>query len=289
MLGGNCSPCCGWRCYYTDEGSPPITPANFSLGDPECEDVRFVTIRLQWDTPYDGVDCIPEMTYDVDISADYDPDTSTGTWRPANLVNGGIAYYRTRGDVLANNVHLKCEYDVFYTEEMQLDSYRVNGYLPTRRVWFRVRSDARSGPYNGQTSAWAVVGPFNDPRYCGNNVAEVYRNYDDGWFEIPIMINHSGYSPQGCETPGALVDAFAITSTEFAVDPDQFPDPAVKQGMYFNDTTDTTSGLVMNAGGDAIEGTGLLAYDEDILTIWVLVQMQEAREVIGLIRMTMDY
>lgn len=288
MLGGDCSPCCGWRCYYTDDGSPPITPANFTIADPECADERFVTRKLQWDTPYDG-DCIPEMTYDVDISADYDADTTAGTWQPARLVSGDVAYGITRAQVLANSVELKCDYDVFFPEAMQLSFYRTNGYLPDRQVYFRVRSDARSGPFNGQTSDWAIVGPFDDPRYCVNNVSEVYRNYGDGWFEIPLTINHSGYAPSGCSTPNALIDAFAITSTEFATLPGQFPNPAVKQGMYLNDTTAITVGMPSNAAGDAIEGTGLLAYDEDILTIWVLVQMQNAREVMSITRMTMDY
>lgn len=288
MLGSSCSPCCGWRCYYTNDGSPPIKPANFTIADPECADERFVTRKIRWGTPYDG-DCIPEMTYDVDISGDYDADTGTGTWQPARLASGDIAYYITRPQVLANSVELRCEYDVFFPEAMQISSYRANGYLPARRVYFRVRSDARSGPYNGQTSDWAIVGPFDDPRYCVNNFSEVYRNYGDGWFEIPLMINHSGYSPYGCSTPNALVDAFAITSTEFVTLPSQFPNPAVKQGMYFNNTSAVTIGLQPTNLGEAIEGTGLLAYDDDIATIWVFVQMQNAREVMSITRMGMDY
>jgi hypothetical protein len=283
MLGSTCSQCCGWRCYYSDDSSPPITPANFTLGTQECSDERFVTVKLQWDTPFDG-DCIPEMLYDVDISANYVASTNSGTWQPARLASGDLAYYIPRSDVLTNNVELKCEYDVYFPEETQINFFRANGYVLNRKVHFRVRSTAISGSYTGQSSDWTVVGPFTDPRYCGNNFAEVTVDANEDFFEVPLMINHSVYTPEGCATPFASVDVYAIVSK---ID-NTLPNPAVKNGMYFNTTSSVTLGIPLNADGSAVEGTGLLPYDGDVVALWVLVQMQDAREVLEINKMGLD-
>lgn len=278
MLGGNCSPCCKqWRCYDTEDTEPPIKPTGLAADVPECSTVSDVTVRLQWDAPATG-DCIPEMTYDVDIAS-----TNTGPWQPAKRANGTTAYGITREDVVSNTVILKCEYASFFPESAQVTYYRNNNVPLIRRVYFRVRSDARSGPFNGQTSDWTVYGPVNDPRYCDNNYGEVVADTVSGavYFQVPLVINHSGYTPEGCSTPDAKVDVFAITSTTS----NTLPDPAVKQGMFFNDTSATTAGLSLNAAGDPIIGTGLLPYDADVISLWVMVQMQDAPEVLGIIKM----
>lgn len=275
MLGGNCSPCCGWKCYYTEDTIAPVKPTGVTAAAPECENETAVTVRLQWDAPVPG-DCIPEMRYDVDIAS-----ASSGPWQPAKLVNGGTAYGIERANVITNNVTLKCEYDVLFTEAAQVAHYRANNAPLIRRVYFRVRSDVHSGPYNGQTSDWTTYGPINDPRYCGNNYSEVYVSATPTYFEVPLIINHSGYSPEGCATPNASVNAYAITSTTSTT----LPNPAVKQGMYFNDTSHVTLGLPLNPDGTAIEGTGLLTYDENVISLWVMVQMATAPEVLNIVKM----
>jgi len=288
MLGGSCSPCCSnWTCYYTVDSVLPIQPANFSAGSVTCSDERFGTVKLQWDTPYDYGDCIPVMTYDVDISGDYIASTGTGTWQPARLASGDVAYGITRTQILGNDVELKCQYNVLFTEGMQIAFYRANGSLPVRKVHFRVRSVAQNGPYNGQTSAWSIYGPVLDPRYCSNDSGEVNRNVAGGWFEVPIFIQDSGYADPAdgvCSTPNSLVDIYAITSASNA-----FPASAVKQAMFFNTTSAVTLGLPLDdLVTTNIEGTGLLAYDHNISTIWVLVQLQNATEVLSIRRMTMS-
>lgn len=281
MLGGNCSQCCTpWRCYDTEDADPPIKPTGLSVSVPECVDETAVTVKLQWTAPVPG-DCVPDMTYDVDIST-----TSTGPWQPAKLAGGGTAYGITRETVVTNNVSLQCEYAAFFPESAQVDYFRANNLLLTRRVYFRVRSDARSGPFINQTSDWTVSDPVNDPRYCTNNYSEVYVAAPPvTYFEVPLDISHSGYTPEGCSTPNAEVDVFAITSTVSAT----LPDPAVKTAMYYNTTSAVTLGLPLNAAGDPITGTGLLPYDEDVVALWVMVQMPTAPEVLSIIKMGLDF
>lgn len=275
MLGANCSPCCGWRCYYTEDSDPPIKPTNVEAAAPECQDVASVTVKLQWDAPAPG-ECVPEMTYDIDIAS-----SSSGPWQPAKLANNDTAYGIERSTVITNNVTLQCEYAEFFPEATQVDYYRANNSLLTRRVYFRVRSDARSGPYSGQTSDWTISGAINDPRYATNNVAQVEVGAFSTYFEIPLDINHSGYAPEGCSTPDASIDVYGLISTTSST----LPDPAVWTGLYLNDTSTVAIGLPLNAFGDSITGTGLLAYDADAVALWVFVQMQEAPEVLSITKM----
>jgi len=287
MLGGNCSPCCGWKCYYTEDTLAPVKPTGVTAAAPECENETAVTVRLQWDAPVPG-DCIPEMTYDVDISADYDGGAEGATWQPAKLASGGTAYQIERSAVITNNVSVKCEFDVFYTPASQVTYFRLNGTNAARRVWFRVRSDVRSGPYNGQKSDWSVVGPVTDPRIVAFSVSTTFNTS-----ATPPVNNLWQFSVQVSGCGIATAGRFDIVST---VAFRTFPESPVWRALLLSNSSWTpTSDYSLNLApsGGVISGYGLgdnpyeYGQQNDPETrgrTWLMVSHREVPEVMAISR-----
>jgi hypothetical protein len=228
------------------------------------------------------------MTYDVDISADYDGGAEGATWQPAKLASGGTAYQIERSAVITNNVSVKCEFDVFYTPASQVTYFRLNGTNAARRVWFRVRSDVRSGPYNGQKSDWSVVGPVTDPRIVAFSVSTTFNTS-----ATPPVNNLWQFSVQVSGCGIATAGRFDIVST---VAFRTFPESPVWRALLLSNSSWTpTSDYSLNLApsGGVISGYGLgdnpyeYGQQNDPETrgrTWLMVSHREVPEVMAISR-----
>jgi hypothetical protein len=272
MLGSSCSSCCGWTCYYTPDSGPPVAPTNLRLDGTICRggDLPRVYAKLKWDMVAEG-ECVPTMYYEVQIAV---PGESP-QWQTAKKADSFTANYISRQEA-AVGVEILCDYAQFYTVAGQIAYYRSNGYNQERKVYFRVRAQAASGPHNGEYTSWAYGSTeVSDPRAASFSSAYISNAGDEGWtpniwyYSVPVGGSSCQY--------GATWDIEQTTrsNADIGVGP-------VWSALAVCNSSGTTTGaytLALSPSSGAITGYGVLANGSEGGSAWLRVSMRNVPEV----------
>lgn len=278
MLGSSCSSCCGWTCYYTPDSGPPVAPTNLRLvinsrlGTTFCHggDMPRVYAKLKWDMIDEG-ECVPLMYYEVQTAV---PGESP-QWQTAKKADSFIADNITRAEAL-EGVEILCDYAQFYTVAGQIAYYRANGTNQERKVYFRVRAQAASGPHNGEYTSWVYGSTeVSDPRGGYFGVAQIDNSSDDGWtpniwyFLYPV-------SDSNCESEATWdIEQTTSANADIGANP-------VWSALAVCNRSGTTTGeytLALSPSSGSVHGYGVIDNGSEGGSAWLRASMRNVPEV----------
>lgn len=268
MLGSSCSPCCGWRCYYTAEQGDPVKPSFPDAGylcDFESE-VTTVRAELFWETPQPQ-ECVPRMGYDIQRSTDYNPSTQTGTWELVAQTFREQAFDVFDDDTGLERMRIEVPlpYGTYFTPAMQEAYFRSHDSNMVKRFWFRVRSWSAN-----KWSDWKLIGGLTDPR-----VPSFYANIDQAAAESDppyFKVSTGGEFPvEQCINSNARWDMNIVRSSTNA-----FPDPAVREAM-----NKVGGGMTLQQASLAVDGYSDYA---ETMPRFVVLSMHNVEDVIVIVR-----